>query len=55
MPSLSVIVDVYGGHDCYFVAPAKLPIAAGVIGTCVTSRGCAVLSRVAIGSKTAGR
>jgi hypothetical protein len=32
-----------------FVAPAKLPIAAGVIGAFVTSRGRIVLSRVAIG------
>jgi hypothetical protein len=38
-----------------FVPPAKLPIAEGVIGTWVTSRRHVVLSRVVIGSKTAGR
>jgi hypothetical protein len=38
-----------------FVAPAKLPIAAGVIGTWVTSRESVVLNRDAIGSNTAGR
>jgi hypothetical protein len=38
-----------------FVAPVKLPIAAGVIGTWVTSRRRVVLSQVAIGSKTAVR